>query len=273
LIDQLRPERLLADEGVDMIGGVAGLIGPLLRSEHPSAKELAQVCGERLLSLQLEAGGWSMVSSKPALTGFSHGAAGMAAALARVAQASGETRFVEAAQRAVAYERSAYVAEQGNWPDFRSNSKPKKFMVSWCSGAPGILLSRLILQVAGASDDATAGELEAARSSTAASLERIAAQGSRAASHLCCGVFGLSSLLRLDSVLSGLPLAPQVTTAERSLILGAQASGDYSFFSVDSGSLNLPGLFTGKAGVALTLQEAADGMRWMGPVLSAGLLN
>jgi hypothetical protein len=104
-------------------------------------------------------------------------------------------------------------------------------------------------------------------------LERIAAQGSRAASHLCCGVFGLSSLLRLDSVLSGLPLAPQVTTAERSLILGAQASGDYSFFSVDSGSLNLPGLFTGKAGVALTLQEAADGMRWMGPVLSAGLLN
>ena len=273
LIDQLRPERLLADEGVDMIGGVAGLIGPLLRSDHPRAKELAQVCGERLLSLQLEAGGWSMVSSKPALTGFSHGAAGMAAAMARLAQASGETRFVEAAQRAVAYERSAYVGEQQNWPDFRSNSKPKEFMVTWCHGAPGILLSRLILQAADAADDFTAGELEAARTSTAASLERIAPQGSRAASHLCCGVFGLSSLLRLDAVQCGLPLAAQVTTAEKSLILGTQASGEYSFFSVDSGSLNLPGLFNGKAGVALALQEAADDMRWMGPVLSGGLLN
>jgi hypothetical protein len=68
-------------------------------------------------------------------------------------------------------------------------------------------------------------------------------------------------------------LAPQVNAAERSLIEGAQASGDYSFFSVDNGSLNLPGLFTGKAGVALALQEAADGLRWLGPVLSAGLLS
>ena len=79
--------------------------------------------------------------------------------------------------------------------------------------------------------------------------------------------------MRLDAALSGLPLAPQVTAAERSLIQGAQASGDYSFFSIDSGSLNLPGLFTGKAGVALALQEAADGLRWLGPVLSAGLLS
>jgi type 2 lantibiotic biosynthesis protein LanM len=273
LIEQLRPERLLADEGVDMIGGVAGLIGPLLHSNHPRAEELAQVCGERLLNLQLEAGGWSMVSRKPALTGFSHGAAGMAAALARLAQACGEARYAEAAQRAVAYERSVYVAEQRNWPDFRSNSEPKEFMASWCHGAPGILLSRLVLQATGASDGETSGELAAARASTAASLERIASLASGAAGHLCCGVFGLSSLLRLDSVLSGLPLAPQVSRAERRLIQCAQADGDYIFFSVDSGSVNLPGLFTGKAGIALALQEAADGMHWLGPVLSAGLLR
>jgi len=94
-----------------------------------------------------------------------------------------------------------------------------------------------------------------------------------APSHLCCGVFGLSSLLRLDSELSGLPVAPQVTTAERSLIQGAHTDGDYKFFSVDSGSLSLPGMFTGKAGIALSLQEAANGMRWLGPILSAGLLS
>jgi len=273
LIDQLKLERLIADEGVDMIGGVAGLIGPLLRSNHPRSQELAKICGDRLIDLQLEAGGWSMASSKPALTGFSHGAAGMAAALARLAQVCGEGRYAEAAQRAVAYERSFYVAEQNNWPDFRNNNQPNEFMATWCHGAPGILLSRLILQAAGVADGDTGAELEAARASTFANLERLSSAGARAASHLCCGVFGLSSLLRLDAALSGLPLAPQVNAAERSLIDGAQASGDYSFFSVDNGSLNLPGLFTGKAGVALVLQEAADGLRWLGPVLSAGLLS
>jgi lantibiotic modifying enzyme len=273
LIDQLRPERLLADEGVDVIGGVAGLIGPLLCNDHPRAKELAFVCGERLLALQLEAGGWSMVNSKPALTGFSHGAAGMAAALARLAQACGEARYAEAAQRAVAYERSVYVAEQRNWPDFRSTSEPTEFMLRWCHGAPGILLSRLVLQAAGLVDDHTAAELAAARASTTASLEYISAQSFPVAAHLCCGVFGLTSLLRLDAACSGLPLAPQVPAAERMLVHAAQESGDYGFFSVDSGSLNLPGLFTGKAGVALALQEAADELRWLGPVLSAGLLS
>jgi hypothetical protein len=65
----------------------------------------------------------------------------------------------------------------------------------------------------------------------------------------------------------------QVRRLTHQLGLVPGESGDYGFFSVDSGSLNLPGLFTGKAGVALALQEAADGLRWLGPVLSAGLLS
>lgn len=273
LIEQLRPERLLADEGVDIMNGVAGLIGPLLHSNDPRAEELAHVCGERLLNLQLEGGGWwSMVNRKTALTGFSHGAAGMAAALARLAQASGEAQYAEAVQRAVDYERLVYVAEQRNWPDFRKYSEPKEFMTSWCHGAPGILLSRMVLQATGANDGETAGEQAAARATTAASLERIISRGSGAPGHLCCGAFGLSSLLRLDSEISGLPQQSQVTKAERSLIQSAQAGSDYNFFGVDTGSLNLPGLFTGKAGIALALQEAADGMRWLGTILSAGLL-
>ena len=44
-------ERLLADEAVNIIHGVAGLIGLLLRSDSPSFLELVQVCGERLLNL------------------------------------------------------------------------------------------------------------------------------------------------------------------------------------------------------------------------------
>jgi hypothetical protein len=57
------------------------------------------------------------------------------------------------------------------------------------------------------------------------------------------------------------------------VIQQAKAAGGYSFFSVDTGSLTLPGLFTGQAGVALALLEAAEGQHWMPIVLSGGLLR
>jgi type 2 lantibiotic biosynthesis protein LanM len=121
LVQQLRPERLQADESIDIIGGVSGLIGTLLMTGLPRGLELATACGDRLLALQQDNGGWSAgaVSSlrRPPLTGFSHGAAGMAAALARLAHGTGEQRFADAARRAVAYERSVFDSERGNWPD------------------------------------------------------------------------------------------------------------------------------------------------------------
>jgi hypothetical protein len=67
-------------------------------------------------------------------------------------------------------------------------------------------------------------------------------------------------------------LSELVAQAEVGLIKASEARGEYSFFSVENGSINLPGLFTGKAGVALAMQEVADGLQWLGPVLSAGLL-
>lgn len=197
----------------------------------------------------------------------------MAAALARLAQVSGEERFIVAARRAVTYERSVYDPKRGNWPDFRGSSEPSQFMISWCHGAPGILLSRWVLREAGLADEHTAAELEAARTCTLAGLERLVAQRSDQAAHLCCGVFGLTALLRLDAVLSGQAIPELVAQAEVSVIKAAEARGEYNFFSFDNGSINLPGLFTGKAGVVLALQEIADGLQWLGPVLSAALLD
>jgi ribose-phosphate pyrophosphokinase len=118
LMEQLRPKRLLADESLDLIGGVAGLIGPLLTSSHRVAQELAAVCGERLLTLQLDNGGWpSALASglnRPSLTGFSHGAAGMGAALALLSHSNGNQQAAEAAMRAIAYERSVFDKKNGN---------------------------------------------------------------------------------------------------------------------------------------------------------------
>ena len=277
LIDQVRPERLLADEGIDVIGGITGLIGPLLSADG-RGQQLALVCGERLLELQQANGGWSIGDTaanqrKPPLTGFSHGAAGMAAALAMLGQASGDTRMTTAAQRAVAYERSVFVVNQGNWPDFRISTEPNEFMLSWCHGAPGILLSRHLLRACGMADAQTSEELQFARTTTLASLEAIQSRNNEGwAAHLCCGVLGLTSLLRLDALCRATPVQPVVTTLESCIINKARSSGGYTFYTVDTGSINLPGLFTGKAGVALALLESVAGQRWMPALLSAGLL-
>jgi type 2 lantibiotic biosynthesis protein LanM len=277
LLLQFRAERLLADEGVDLIGGVTGLIGPLLLMNTPECLDLAIACGDRLVELQTKSGGWSPSASsssgrRPALTGFSHGAAGMAAALARLAQASGEARFAESAQRAVAYERSVFISDQGNWPDFRGSKEPNEFMLSWCHGAPGIMMSRQVLLDAGFCDEHTSAELDVARSSTLSCVARLASSGANEPSHLCCGLLGLTSLLRVDAALGGTQVDDQVIRAESTLIKRAQATQAYIFFAVDNGSLNLPGLLTGKAGVGLALMEAADRPRWLAEILSAGLL-
>jgi hypothetical protein len=68
-------------------------------------------------------------------------------------------------------------------------------------------------------------------------------------------------------------LAAEVVQAELALISQAKAAGGNVFFSLNSGSLNLPGLFTGKAGVALALLKAATGEQWMPQVLNAVVLQ
>jgi len=62
---------------------------------------------------------------------------------------------------------------------------------------------------------------------------------------------------------------------EKQLPPSSKVSGParLSALGVDNGSLNRPGLYTGKAGVALALLEAVDRQRWLPVVLSSGLLD
>src|SRR5262249_36095876 len=94
--------------------------------------------------------GWlvSAVASAP-LTGFSHGAAGVAWALTELGAVSGEERFLRAALAGIAYERSLFLPEVGNWPDLRldfshdADARSIPCGLAWCHGAPGIALGRL----------------------------------------------------------------------------------------------------------------------------------
>jgi lantibiotic biosynthesis protein len=146
------------DAPVDVLSGAAGIVAPLLALHARHARawmlERAHAAGELVLrrARQSERGtSWMVYGDDFAtadLTGYSHGAAGIALALFELAQATGEARFAATADAALQYERSWFSAQQQNWPDLRRNgvgpaAPAMGFSLGWCHGAPGIGLSRL----------------------------------------------------------------------------------------------------------------------------------
>jgi type 2 lantibiotic biosynthesis protein LanM len=139
------------DDSFDVLGGSAGAILALaaLHRSAPSERVVAAArrCGEHLLAKaqrQEQGLGWlSRIEPTAALTGFSHGNAGIACALLELGALTGEERFREAAREALAYERSRFSEEKGNWPDLRGDQSADKFKTSWCHGSTGVGLGRL----------------------------------------------------------------------------------------------------------------------------------
>jgi lantibiotic modifying enzyme len=113
---------------------------------------------------------WSTLRNSRPLSGFAHGAAGIAWALLKLAGVTGEDRFHQAALGGIAYERSLFSREAGNWLDLRDHlqSGQDVFSTAWCHGAPGIGLARL--STLDRLDDAEVrAEIDAALRTTAAS--------------------------------------------------------------------------------------------------------
>jgi hypothetical protein len=151
-------------------------------------KKPAIACGRRLLRTRSAASSsyraWATLDGK-LLTGFSHGAAGIAYALLRLYAASGEEDFREAAREAIAYEDSVFVPEAGNWPDLRQEEP--SCMTSWCHGAPGIGLARLGGLAALATDQI--------QQDIAVAMRTTQQFGLRGVESLCCGALGRSDVL------------------------------------------------------------------------------
>jgi lantibiotic modifying enzyme len=175
---------------LDVLSGVAGLIPFLVRtaSQRAGLLEAAVRLGDWLADRanRSDAGcSWTTVSPAEApaqrdLTGYSHGAAGIATALLELWKATGEARFRSAAEDGFRYEQSWFSPQHQNWPDFRDHSgmasptagapQQPAFMLAWCHGAPGIALSRLrAWQLTG--DNAWREQAEVALASTWRSLQ------------------------------------------------------------------------------------------------------
>lgn len=88
-------------------------------------------------------------SGKRALTGFAHGAAGIAFALLDLYSATGDERYWGAAEAAFAFERRNFHPGLQNWLDLRYPVEGDRFGPGalaasvWCHGSAGIAISRL----------------------------------------------------------------------------------------------------------------------------------
>lgn len=148
-------ERIHADESLDLIGGAAGCLLVLLELQRHRPGEAvltaAAACAARLREqAQHDDNGacWiSPAAEGKALTGFSHGTAGIVAALLRYGRQAGDESSLALAAEALRHERAAFVARGRRWYDryaSPADGEPGRDIVSWCHGASGVGLARLL---------------------------------------------------------------------------------------------------------------------------------
>jgi lantibiotic modifying enzyme len=222
----------------DALAGAAGaIIGLLMLHTHCGRAELldrAVAIGNRLLASPPE---------KTRLTGMAHGAAGVAIAWFRLAEASGQTAFRE---------RGAFDPDAGGWPDFRFGKQHGAVPCStmWCHGAPGIGLSRLALLDL-EEDPAFAGEI-------AAAIHATRHYGLRRADHLCCGNFGrIDLLVEAGHKLGDAGLLGAAAAAAQARLDLRDRTGSFGLSCDDGPEWLKPSLFRGIAGVGYELLRIA----------------
>ncbi|GHO88284.1 type 2 lanthipeptide synthetase LanM family protein [Dictyobacter formicarum] len=267
------PALIAKDEHLDIINGSAGCVLSLLSlyAVHPSSRilDIAIQCGDHLLATAQpmpEGTAWTTLRQEPPLGGFSHGTAGIALSLLKLAEISGEERFRQTAMAALAYDRSLFVPAQQNWADRRtfaalapaskrSNEETsvepsQKCLVAWCHGASGIGLGRLgVLEQLGLEDTTTREEIDIALNTTIT-------QGLAGNHSLCHGVLGNIELLLTAARLLNRPEDHEQLERAMALIVGSIEA--YGWITGVPLSVETPGLMTGLAGIGYELLRLAE---------------
>jgi type 2 lantibiotic biosynthesis protein LanM len=228
--EMLDAEHIASDRKFDLLLGAAGATLALLAlyraTRLPEALGKAVLCGDHLLQHRSESRqgprAWKTLGDEM-LTGFSHGAAGIAYALLKLYEATGEASYREAALEAEAYESSVFMPEVSNWPDFRHPPTEQGYahMTSWCHGAPGIALSRLaalpILDTPQIRQDISHG------------LQATRLAGTQGVDTLCCGAMGRVEVLVVAAKELGDPACLQEARMMAATILRrSQPPGSYA---------------------------------------------
>jgi len=261
---ELLPPLIDRDNHFDIISGAAGCIASLISVYNCTKSNLALStavqCGEHLIShaeVSDHGKGWIVPGTgKRPLTGFSHGAAGIAWALLQLSALSGEERFRTAALDAIAYERSLFSPDASNWPDLRvsddsvTQSDKEKFMVAWCHGAPGIGLARL-RSLQQLDDAVTRSEIEIA-------LRTTLAQGFGHNHCLCHGDLGNLELLLQARQLIGSEWQDHLN---RLAAIISESINRLGWLCGNPVKVESPGVMTGLAGIGFDLLRLAEPSR------------
>lgn len=255
----ITPERIAADQELDVIGGAAGAILGLLAlyeaTADPALLEQAGQCARHLLDRREPSPQgprtWRTGAGQ-LLTGFGHGAAGIAYALLRLAAITGDQALLDAAGEAIGYEQQVFVPEAGNWPDYRHDAGGEAgpvCAVAWCAGATGIGLARL--------GGLALLDTPAIRADIEAALAATLSAGVAVADHLCCGSCGRIELLLAAAERLGRPELRAAAEQRMAQVLAAsERDGLQLFHNLPRGVYN-PGFFQGAAGVGYELLRLA----------------
>ncbi len=259
----LTKQRVQADQSFDVIGGSAGaLLGLLSLYKHMQIDELlqrARWCGQHLLAQRVSTASgrraWPAFQSHP-LTGLSHGASGIAYALLRLTEETGEQIWKDAAEEALGFEQSLFRQEEENWPDLREQSKETDVHafhtapVAWCHGAAGIGLARL--------GGLAVLDTTQVRADLAAALKTTQKIGLQEVDSLCCGNGGRIELLVAASQRLQQPHFLEVARQWSSaLVRRSEQHGGFRLLSRLPRQAYNPGLFQGTAGIGYELLRVA----------------
>lgn len=142
----------ITEHEIDVVSGAAGSIPVLLKlyyqEKDDAFLEMAKTCGQFLLEkavINKDMYSWKTVDPTFALTGFSHGASGIASALLELFATTKQEDYWHAAMGGFRYEKSWFNEQTQNWPDLRqyTGEGTPAYGLMWCHGAPGIAIALL----------------------------------------------------------------------------------------------------------------------------------
>jgi lantibiotic biosynthesis protein len=266
LLLRLPTDPAIADV-TDVIGGLAGTVLALAIAADALDRDEALLDRAASFAQRLIARGvrgangtmsWDTISDKRAnLTGFGHGAAGIAHALLVLDALAPDATLRDAAKAAFAYEAATFDPAQGNWPDFRlmpgQPPGPTPYMIAWCHGAAGIAGGRIFAERRGFG---VAADIDAGLATTA----RLAEQWYRVPNAdftTCHGLFGLVDTL-LEGERSGRTTHTAVIAAVVHYATEQFHRGERAWPSGLQSHEEICGLMLGNAGIGHVYLRLAD---------------
>ena len=278
LLNGLKPEHIIKHHNTDLLGGIAGLIGPLLQIDDIKALEFATLAADQLIERIDADGAIDASNSHLGFIGYSHGSCGVLASMINVFKRTKDDRYLSSARNVLNYDRSFYDKEQNKWADLNlltpQNKNQTNFTFptreTWCHGAPGLLLSRAALWNTDLWDDTTSKEVDSGLLATAS----LTPTGLH---HLCCGSLGNASITQL--ILDGPWNIPDQTREicskvifnafNHAIELSQNLPIDLICYESKNENFEFPGFFMGISGMGYSLINDKFSKKNMARIMSS----